>query len=133
MYKIYAVVSTILVCCLLSACANSNYVDHQAKKQFFTKFYAWVENVDKLNFKSYAGEGFAFGAVDGLLNNASGHRQNMFAGSIIGGLFGGLITALLESDNNGYEYQLAAVDGELVSVIVEKTSRPKRTMCKSCG
>jgi hypothetical protein len=43
----------------------------------------------------------------------------MLAGGIIGGLFGGLLTALFEGNTNGYEYQLAAVDGDIVSVIVE--------------
>ena len=119
MHKLFVVASTILGIFFLSGCANSNQVDHQAKNQFVTEFYAWVENVEKIKFKSYVGEGAAVGAVDGLLNNARGDRQDMLAGAIIGGLFGGLLTALFEGDTNGYEYQLAAVDGDLVSVIAE--------------
>lgn len=110
---------TILGITFLSACANPNHVDHQAKNQFVTEFYAWVEDVEKIKFKSYVGEGAAIGAVDGVLNNMRGNSQDMLAGAIVGGLFGGLITALFEGDTNGYEYQLAAVDGDLVSVIAE--------------
>lgn len=117
MHKLSVVPSTILVMFFLSACANPNHVDHQAKNQFVTEFYAWVENVEKIKFKSYVGEGAAIGAVDGLLSNSRGNSQDMLAGTIIGGLFGGLLTALFEGDTNGYEYQLAAVDGDLVSVI----------------
>lgn len=119
MHKLLIVSGSILGLFLLSACANSNHVDHQAKNQFVTEFYAWVENVEKIKFKSYAGEGAAIGAVDGLLSNSRGNSQDMLGGAIIGGLFGGLLTALFEGDTSGYEYQLAAVDGDLVSVIVE--------------
>ncbi|PKG97305.1 hypothetical protein [Paraglaciecola sp. MB-3u-78] len=34
----------------------------------------------------------------------------------------GLLTSLFEGDTNGYEYPLAAVDGDLVSVISEDKS-----------
>jgi outer membrane lipoprotein SlyB len=119
MYKLSVVASTMLGIFFLSSCANSNHVDHQAKNQFVTEFYAWVENVEKIKFKSYVGEGAAIGAVDGLLSNTRGNSQDMLAGGIIGGLFGGLLTALFEGNTNGYEYQLAAVDGDIVSVIVE--------------
>jgi hypothetical protein len=119
MHKQRVVASTILGIFFLSACANSNHVDHQAKNQFVTQFFAWVENVEKIKFKSHVSEGAAIGVVDGLLNNARGNSQDMLAGAFIGGLFGGLLTALFEGNTNGYEYQLAAVDGDIVSVIAE--------------
>jgi hypothetical protein len=119
MQKYWVVPSTIIAILFLSACANSNHVDHQAKNQFVTEFYAWVENVEKIKFESHVGEGAAIGAVDGLLSNSRGNSQDMLAGAIIGGLFGGLLTALFEGNTNGYEYQLAAVDGDLVNVISE--------------
>jgi outer membrane lipoprotein SlyB len=119
MHKHCVVPSTILGIFFLSACANSNHVDHQAKNQFVTEFYAWVENVEKIKFKSHVGEGAAIGAVDGLLNNVRGNSQDMLAGAIIGGLFGSILTALFEGNTNGYEYQLEAVDGDLVSVIAQ--------------
>lgn len=117
MTKLSGITSTVVGTFFLSACANSNYVDHQAKNQFVTEFYAWVENVEEVKFKSYVKEGAAIGAVDGLLNNVQGNSEEMLIGVIVGGLFGGLITALLEGDTRGYEYQLAAVDGDLVNVI----------------
>lgn len=106
----------------LSSCANTNHVDHQARNQFVTEFYAWVENVEKIKFKSHVAQGSAIGAVDGLLNNVHGNREDMLAGVIIGGLFGGLVTALFEGNTTGYEYHLAAVDGDLVSVIADNKS-----------
>lgn len=120
MYRLFVIAATMLSVIFLSACANSSHVDNQAKNQFVTEFYAWVENVEKIQFKSYAGQSAAIGAVDGLLNNARGNRHDMLAGAIIGGLFGGLLTALFEGNTKGYEYQLAAVDGDFVSVIVEE-------------
>ena len=119
MHKISVIAATIFGMIILSACANSSHVDRQAKNQFVTEFYAWVENVQSIKFKSQAGEGAAVGAVDGLLHNVGGNSGDMLAGAIIGGLFGGLLTALFEGNTRGYEYQLAAVDGDLVSVIVE--------------
>jgi hypothetical protein len=125
MYKLSVVALTMLGMFFLSSCANSNHVDHQAKNQFVTEFYAWVENVEKIKFKSFVGEGAAIGAVDGLLSNARGNRQDMLAGGIIGGLFGGLLTALFEGNTNGYEYQLSAVDGDIVSVIAQHKAAQK--------
>ncbi|MGS2720682.1 hypothetical protein [Paraglaciecola aestuariivivens] len=100
-----------------SSCANSDHFDPQAKNQFVTEFYAWVEGVEKVKFQSYAGQAAAIGAVDGLLHNLDGNREDMLAGLLVGGLFGGLVTALFEGDNTGYEYQLAAIDGDRVNVI----------------
>jgi hypothetical protein len=90
------------------------------KKKFVTAFCARGENVEKLKLKPYVGQGAAIVTVDGLLDNASGNRQNMFVGGVISGLFGGLLTTLFEVKDNGYEYQLAALNGDLVSVIVEE-------------
>jgi len=84
----------------------------------------------KLKLKPYVVEGAATVTVDGLLDNASGNRQNMFAGGVISGLFGGLLTTLFEVKNNGYEYQLATLNGDLVSVIVEEQAAQKG-QCKS--
>ncbi len=76
------------------------------------------------------GQGAAIVTVDGLLDNASGNRQNMFVGGVISGLFGGLLTTLFEVKDNGYEYQLATLNGDLVSVIVEEQAAQKG-QCKS--
>lgn len=125
MHKLSVVPATMLGIFFLSACANSDHVDHRAKNQFVTEFYAWVENVEKIKFKSYVGEGAAIGAVDGLLDHAQGNSQEMLAGAIVGGLFGGLLTALFQGNTNGYEYQLAAVDGDFVTVIAEDKAAEK--------
>ena len=77
-------------------------------------------------------EGAAIVTVDGLLDNASGNRQNMFAEDVISGLLGGLFTTLFEVKNNGYEYQLATLNGDLVSVIVEEQAAQKG-QCTSVG
>ena len=110
----------ILALATLNGCANSNDYDRQAKNQFVTEFFATVENVDKVRFKSYVGEGMAIGAVDGVLNNSHGNSDDMLAGAIVGAFFGGLLTAVFEGSTTGYEYQLQAVDGDVVSVIVDK-------------
>lgn len=119
MRKLFPFTSLILCTGLLTACANSEHVDHQAKNQFVTEFYALVEDVHKVKFKSHVGEGAAIGAADGFLNNLHGDRNDMLGAAIIGGLFGGLLTAIFEGDTTGYEYQLAAVDGDVVNVIVD--------------
>jgi outer membrane lipoprotein SlyB len=111
---------SLLFVILLASCASSSDVDRQAKNQFITEFYAWVENVEEVKFKSYVGQGAAIGATDGFLSSLHGNRNDMLGGAIIGGLIGGLFTALFEGNNRGYEYKLAAVDGDVVSVIVDK-------------
>ena len=75
--------------------------------------------MEEIRFKSYVGENATLGAIDGLLSNVQGNRHDMFAGALIGGLFSGFITAIFEGNTKGFEYQLAAVDGDFVSVIVE--------------
>ncbi len=100
-----------------TSCATSDQLDYRAQNQFVTEFYAWVEDVEQVRFKSYAGQAAVIGAADGLLHNLGGNRDDMLAGIIVGGLFGGLITSLFEGSNRGYEYQLAAIDGDFVTVI----------------
>ncbi|MGJ8681346.1 hypothetical protein [Paraglaciecola sp.] len=119
MHRLFSHLSIFFSVFLLGACANSAHVDHQAKNQFVTEFYALVEDVQKVKFKSHVGEAAAIGAVDGVVGNLHGDSDDMLAGAIIGGLFGGLITAIIEGDTTGYEYQLAAIDGDMVNVIVD--------------
>ena len=105
---------------MLNGCANSNDYDMKAKNQFVTEFFALVKDVEKVKFKSFAGEGMAVGAVGGALENAQGNREDMLAGAIVGAFVGGLLTAIFEGSTTGYEYQLQAVDGDVVNVIVDK-------------
>ena len=119
MQKFLVVVTNLIAVIFVAGCANSHHVSVHAKNQFVTEFYAWVENVEEIRFQSNVGENAAIGAVDGLLSNSWGNRQDMLAGALIGGLFGGIVTAIFEGNTTGYEYQLAAIDGDTVSVIVE--------------
>ncbi len=107
-----------LLSIVASGCASSDHLARHAKNQFVIEFYALVEDVKKIKFKSHVGEAAAIGALDGIVGNVHGDKDDMLAGAIIGGLFGGLITAIIEGDNSGYEYQLAAIDGDFVNVIV---------------
>ena len=120
MHKYFRLFFTLSIMAIFNGCAHSSRVDHAANNQFVTEFYAWVDDVETIRFKSNASKGAAVGAVDGFLSNVHGNREQMLGGAIIGGLLGGLITTLFEGDNRGYEYQLSAVDGDLVSVIVDK-------------
>ena len=119
MQKYLVVATTLFVVFFVSGCANSHRVSTHAKNQVVTEFYAWVEDVEEIRFQSNVGENAAIGAVDGFLSNSWGNRQDMLAGALIGGLFGGFVTAIFEGNTKGYEYQLAAIDGDIVSVIVE--------------
>jgi hypothetical protein len=119
MRRLFSLASVTLCGGLLAGCANSEHIDHQAKNQFVTEFYALVEDVEKVKFKSHVAEAAAIGAADGFLHNIHGNRDNMLGGALIGALFGGIITAIFEGGTTGYEYQLAAIDGDLVNVIVD--------------
>ena len=104
----------------LSACAHSSGTEQSDRNQFVTEFYALVEDVNQVKFKSYVGPAIAIGAADGFLSNIHGNSDDMLGGAIVGGIFGGLITALFEGSTKGYEYQLEAIDGDRVTVIVEE-------------
>jgi outer membrane lipoprotein SlyB len=117
-----AYLGLLLVGISLGGCANSNDVDRRAENQFVTEFYAYVKQVKKVRFKSYIGEGMAVGAIGGIIEGADGDKEDMLAGGIAGALVGGLFTAIFEGSSKGYEYQLQAVDGDMVTVIVSKKS-----------
>lgn len=111
-----------LATALLAGCTNTNDVDRRAENQFVTEFYAYVQHVKKVRFKSYVGEGIAVGAIGGVIEGADGDKEDMIAGGIAGALVGGLFAAIFEGSSKGYEYQLQAVDGDMVTVIVGKKS-----------
>jgi outer membrane lipoprotein SlyB len=120
MQKKFIYLGMMIIGLALNGCANSNDVDRKANNQFVTEFYAYVENVKKVRFKSYIGEGMAVGAIGGVIEGADGDREDMIAGGIAGALVGGLFAAIFEGSAKGYEYQLHAVDGDVVTVIVSK-------------
>ncbi|MDP5029322.1 MAG: hypothetical protein NWQ54_21355 [Paraglaciecola sp.] len=117
-----AYVGVFLLGSLLVGCANSTDVDRRAQNQFVTEFYAYVQEVKKVRFKSYIGEGMAVGAIGGVIEGSDGDKEDMIAGGIAGALVGGLFAAIFEGSSKGYEYQLKAVDGDVVTVIVGKKS-----------
>lgn len=78
-----------------------------------------VENVNVVKFKSHVGPAMAIGALDGVLSNVRYDRDAMLEAAIVGGLFAGVLTAIFEGPSKGYEYKLEAVDGDVVTVIVE--------------
>ena len=67
MHKISVIGLVMLGVIFLSACANSNHVARQANNQFVTEFYAWVENVETIKFKSYVNENAAMNTVGGTV------------------------------------------------------------------
>lgn len=105
---------------LMQGCAQTGGVSQADRNQFVTEFYALVRDVNQIKFKSYASEAATVGAIGGALENLHGDREDMIGGAIIGGIFGGLLTSIFEGSNKGYEYQLDAIDGDSVRVIVDK-------------
>jgi hypothetical protein len=103
---------------LLSACVNSQAIERSDREQFVTEFYALVGSVSEVRFKSYVGPAMAVGALDGALSNVHYDSDAIIGGAIVGALFGGILTVIFEGSNRGYEYQLEATDGDLVTVIV---------------
>ncbi|WP_156896403.1 hypothetical protein [Aestuariibacter salexigens] len=102
----------------LGGCASSG-VHRAAENQFVTEFYAYVHDVREVKFKSYAGEAAAVGAVDGMISSIHRDGDDILRGALWGGLIAGALTALFEGDNRGFEYDLDAVDGDTVTVIID--------------
>jgi outer membrane lipoprotein SlyB len=106
---------------VLSGCASHGYSRYDADN-FVTEFYAWVDNIEPVTFDSEVGENVLIGATHGAISGYSYDSSDTLRGAIFGGFIAGLITAIVEGDNQGYEYHLSAVDGD--SVIVLSDSYP---------
>lgn len=116
--KRYLGCTALLLC--LSGCAAHHGSRYTQANQFVTEFYAFVENVRSVEFESNVGPSIAYGALHGAVEGAYyGDRHDILAGAIIGGVFSGLITALFEGNTDGYEYQLQAIDGDIVTVVLD--------------
>lgn len=102
----------------LSGCATHG-VDNADRNQFVTEFYAFVSGIEKVRYQSNVGPAIAFGAAGGALERSDGDRGDIIGGAIVGGLIGGLFTALFEGSNDGYEYQLDAIDGDRIRVMLD--------------
>jgi hypothetical protein len=104
---------------LLTACKSTSGVDAADKNQFVTEFYAIVASVEQIKFKSKVGSAVIIGAAGGAISGSGGDRKDVIGGAMIGGVVSGIIAALFEGSTKGYEYQLDAIDGDRVKVIVE--------------
>ncbi|WP_235207533.1 hypothetical protein [Pseudoalteromonas agarivorans] len=81
-----------------------------------------------VTLSSEVGTGIAAGAGFGFVDNLDGNSEEMLGGAIIGGLVGGLFTALFEGGNDAYQYNLyAANEGEFT--IIQKQKLDKNTQC----
>lgn len=114
---------TLLTSLMLSGCASNQTYDRDDVDSFVTEFYAWVDNVETVTLNSDLGENVLIGATHGAIVGSSYHdSDDILRGFLAGGIVAGLITALVEGDNNGYEYQLSAIDGDSVTVLSQQES-----------
>lgn len=114
---------TLLVSSMLTGCARNQAYDRDDVDSFVTEFYAWVDNVETVTLNSDLGENVLIGATHGAIVGSSYHdSDDILRGFLAGGIVAGLITALVEGDNNGYEYQLSAIDGDSVTVLSQQES-----------
>lgn len=109
----------VIATCVLSACSSTDKpLSNSARNQFITEFYAWVENVDVVEFESNVGPAIAIGAVEGALWSA--HEPDLILpAALLTGLFSGLVTSIAEGQPYGYQYHLKAVDGDYVSITAD--------------
>lgn len=103
----------------VTSCTANHHLDNADRNQFVTEFYAYVHNVDQVEFDSHADEAALSWGLWGALENSHGNRGDIFAGALISAMLGGAITSLLEGSNDGFEYQLDAIDGDRVTVVVD--------------
>lgn len=102
----------------LQGCATHG-VDNADRNQFVTEFYAFVTNIEKVKYQSHVGPAITIGAIGGALENSDGDRGDIVGGAIVGGVITGVLAALFEGSNDGYEYQLDAIDGDRVRVMLD--------------
>ena len=98
-------------------CAHHQRPSKAVANQFVTEFYAWVDNVETVQFDSDVEENVLIGATHGAISGAVYDSRDAIRGAVIGGFFAGLLTAIFEGDNTGYQYQLSAIDGDQVTVL----------------
>lgn len=110
---------TFVTLLLMAGCVSTGGVDRKDKNQFVVEFFAEVKSVNKVKFRSHAGKAIAIGAAVGAASQSDEDRESIFGGAIIGGIVGGVFSAIFEGSPDGYEYELAAVDGDDVKVIVD--------------
>jgi len=113
---------SLIMVILLSGCASPG-IDRADQNQVVKRYYASVESIQKVTLSSEVGTGIAAGAGFGFVDSLDGNKEEM-----IGGLVGGLFTALFEGGNSAYQYNLYAADeGEFT--VIQKKKLDKNTKC----
>ncbi len=102
----------------IQGCATHG-VDNADRNQFVTEFYAFVTDIEKVKYQSHVGPAVTIGAIGGALENSDGDRSDIVGGAIVGGMITGVLAALFEGSNDGYEYQLDAIDGDRIRVMLD--------------
>ncbi len=119
LYQLKILSSLILLALGLTSCTNTHELSNSDRSQFVTEFYAYVYNVHEVEFESQAEEAALTWGLWGALENSHGNRSDIFAGAIVSAVLGGMITSFMEGPNDGFEYQLDAIDGDRVTVVVD--------------
>lgn len=114
--------STLITTVLISGCTSSERYSRYEADSFVTEFYAWVDNIEEVAFDSDVGENILFGATHGAISGVHYDGHHALRGALIGGFLAGLVTAIIEGENTGYEYQLSAIDGDSVIVLSDDQS-----------
>ena len=118
---------SLIMVILLSGCASPG-IDRADQNQVVKRYYASVESMQKVTLSSEVGTGIAAGAGFGFVDSLDGNKEEMIGGAIVGGLVGGLLTALFEGGNTAYQYNLYAADeGEFT--VIQKKKLDKNTKC----
>ena len=118
---------SIILVLLLSGCASQG-VDRTSQNQLIKRYYASVESEQKVTLSSEVGTGIAAGAGFGFVDSLDGNSEEMIGRAIVGGLVGGLFTAIFEGGNTAYQYNLYAADeGEFT--VIQKKKLDKNTEC----
>ena len=116
-YRAFKLTSLCLTSLYLAGCASQSGVPHHAANQFVTTFYASVYDVTPVQFESHAQEAALWGALDGALLGWS--EDEAFVGALFGAAIYSVATSIAEGDLQGYEVSLKAVDGDMVTVILD--------------
>lgn len=103
---------------LLNGCATHG-INNADRNQFVTEFYAIVSDIEQVRYQSYVGPAIAVGAMGGALEESDGDTGDIVGGAIVGGILSGVVAALFEGSNKGYEYQLDAIDGDRIRVMLD--------------
>lgn len=120
--NIYRAITTLILLLFMGGCAHHGYYERHEANQFVTEFYAWVDDVKTVQFDSKIGENMIVGAAHGAFSWGYYDPHDSLQGAIWGGLLAGFVTAIVEGDSTGYEYQLSAVDGDFVTVLSDTRS-----------